>query len=40
MYVELYLNLHVHTELELLIFKNRRLQSEGVGPNTAQRQLK
>lgn len=25
MYVELYLNLHIHTELELLIFKNKRL---------------
>lgn len=39
MYVELYLNLHVHTELEL-IFKNKGMQSEGVGPNTAQRELK
>lgn len=40
MYVELYLNLHIHTELEHVNFKIKQLQSDDVGPYSAQRELK
>lgn len=36
MYVELYLKLHIHTELEHINFKIQQLQSDDVGPYSTQ----